>query len=152
MIDFARAFDTVNHAILVPKLDKLNIPLFIKNWIILFLSNRTQVCKTNGVISLRLPVNLSVVQGSGIGPSLYIIQESDLRTLSLSNLLMKYADDTNLLVPCCTDVKIDQEFLNVQDWVKRNKMMLNSRQKLRKSFLDGPVRDAHLSYHPCYHL
>ena len=89
MIDFARAFDTVNHAILVPKLDKLNIPPFIKNWIILFLSNRTQVCKTNGVISSRLPVNLSIVQGSGIGPSLYIIQESDLRTLSLSNLLMK---------------------------------------------------------------
>ena len=45
--------------------------------------------------------------------------------MSLSNLLMKYADDTNLLVPCCTDVEIDQEFLNVQDWAKRNKMTLN---------------------------
>jgi len=39
------------------------------------------------------------MQGSGIGDMLFIIMASDLRTLSDMNVLMKYADDTNLLVP-----------------------------------------------------
>ena len=43
----------------------------------------------------------STVQGSGIGPSLWIIMESDLRPLSAVNVLVKYADDTNLLVSMC---------------------------------------------------
>ena len=45
------------------------------------------------------PINKGIVQGSGIGPSLYIVMESDLKALSAINILFKYADDTNLLVP-----------------------------------------------------
>jgi len=42
---------------------------------------------------------MSIVQGSEIGPSLYVIMESDLHPKSSNNKLLKYADDTNLLVP-----------------------------------------------------
>ena len=125
MIDFSKAFDTINHAVLMSKIAKLNIPPYINNWIISFLTNRSQVCKLEGALSSSLPVNLSIVQGSGIGPTLYCIQESDLRALSLINLLMKYADDTNLLVPCNTDVQIDAEFDNIQTWAVANKMTIN---------------------------
>ena len=44
-------------------------------------------------------LNKGIVQGSGIGPTLYIVMESDLKALSAINILSKYADDTNLLVP-----------------------------------------------------
>ena len=40
-----------------------------------------------------------VVQGSGVGPTFYLVMESDLKPLSSANLLCKFADDTNLLVP-----------------------------------------------------
>ena len=111
---------------LLSKLDKLNPPPNVKNWIISFLSDRTQMCKVNGVLSTWLRVNLSIVQGSGIGPTLYVIQESDLKTLSVINILMKYADDTNLLAPSCTDVSLEEEYLNVKRWAATNKMIINS--------------------------
>ena len=98
MIDFSRAFDTVDHPILLAKLSRLNLPVFALNWIISFLTRRTQVVKINGVVSSPLSNNTSIIQGSGVGPSFYIVMESDLRTLSRSNVLCKYADDTNLLV------------------------------------------------------
>ena len=50
-------------------------------------------------MSTPKPINLGIVQGSGVGPTLYIVMESDLKTLSDINSIFKYADDTNLLVP-----------------------------------------------------
>ena len=117
------------------------------NWIISFLSGRSQSCKINGILSPWLRVNLGIVQGSGIGPTLYIIQESDLKTLSEVNILMKYADDTNLLVPSGTDVILEEEYLNVKRWAEVNKMLLNAaktkeivfrRPNLRSSSFDLP--------------
>jgi len=46
-----------------------------------------------------LSINLSIVQDSGIGPTFYIILESDLKPVSNVNIVFKFADDTNLLVP-----------------------------------------------------
>ena len=42
-------------------------------------------------------------QGSGVGPTFYVVMESDLKPLSSMNLLCKFADDTNLLVPANSD-------------------------------------------------
>jgi len=98
LIDFSRAFDTVDHPILLAKLSHLNLPTFALNWIISFLTGRTQVVKINGVVSSPLFINTSIIQGYGVGPSFYIAMESYLRTLSRSNVLCKYADDSNLVV------------------------------------------------------
>ena len=51
------------------------------------------------MLSSSSSINQSIVQGSGVGPILYIIMKSDLVPLSDSNQLFKYADDTTLLVP-----------------------------------------------------
>ena len=58
----------------------------------------------------------------------YIIMEGDLKALSNTNLLFKYADDTNLLVPDITDVDINDEFYNVLKWAKDNRMIVNLRK------------------------
>jgi len=55
-------------------------------------------------------VGLSIVQGSGIGPTLYLVMKSDLRTISELNDIFKYADDTTLLVPEHIDVDLNSEF------------------------------------------
>ena len=52
----------------------------------------------------------SIVQGSGIGPFLYIIFVSDLKLLPQRNQLCKYADDTTLIIPQNTNVSVNDEF------------------------------------------
>ena len=69
---------------LLSKLDKLDLRPNVENWIIYFISDRTQICKINGVLSTWLQVNLSIVQGSGIGPTLYPRERP--KTLSFTNV------------------------------------------------------------------
>jgi hypothetical protein len=56
---------------------------------------------------------------------MYIVQESDLRLISLVNILFKYADDTNVLVPEITDVCLADELKNIKKWASHNKMIIN---------------------------
>ena len=71
MIDFSKAFDTVDHVILLSKLVQLKLPGSVINWICSFLSGRGQQCKVNGALSESASIGLSIVQGYGIGPTLY---------------------------------------------------------------------------------
>ena len=64
-----------------------------------FLTGRTQQVKYATKLSAFQPINIGIVQGSGLGPTLFIVMESDLKTISKINILLKYADDNNLLVP-----------------------------------------------------
>ena len=75
LVDFAKAFDVVDHLVLVEKISKLKLPEWVLNWLISFLVGRNHTTKTAGVKSRPLPINLSIVQGSGIGPTLYTILE-----------------------------------------------------------------------------
>ena len=56
---------------------------------------------------------------------LYAAMENDLRTPSIMNVLVKYADDTNLVVPSDSDIDLVEEFNNVKEWAEENKMILN---------------------------
>ena len=95
------------------------------NLLISYLTGRTQIVKCNGSISLPASINTSIVQGSGIGPMLYAIMESNLHTISLMNILIKYADDTNLLVPSDSDIGLAEEFNHVKHWPDENRMVIN---------------------------
>jgi len=83
MIDFSKAFDRVNHAILYSKLAGPGVPDHVISWIHSFLTNHTQVVSYNGKVSFPVYINTGIVQGSGIGPMLYTVMESDLCTLLL---------------------------------------------------------------------
>jgi len=100
VIDFSRAFDVINHVILLDKLSELNLPDYNVNWIVSFLTDRTQSVKVGDKISCQRFINRGIVQGSGVGPTFYVVMESDLKPLSSMNLLCKFADDTNLLWIC----------------------------------------------------
>ena len=88
--------------------------LRLVSWIYSFLTGLTQVVKCSDKVSLPAYFNTSIVQGSGIGPMLYAVMESDLRTLSPKNIVEKYADDTNVLVPADSDIGLLQEFNHVR--------------------------------------
>jgi len=126
LTDFSNAFDIVKHTIILSKLSALDLLSSVLNWIIAFLTDRAQECKTtDGRFSAMNPITCSIIQGSDIGPTLWIVMASDLRCISDMNLLFKYADDTNLLVPENTNVDLVDEFSNIQEWADSNGMVIN---------------------------
>jgi len=84
-----------------------------------------QRCKVQETLLKPIGINLSIVQGSGIGPSLYMNMESDLHPKSRDNKLLKYANDTNLLVHETTNCTLTEEFEHIKDWAIVNKTVVN---------------------------
>jgi len=113
LLDFSKAFDTVDHLILLNKLHSYHLPGNILSWIVSFLTDRLQCTKVNGILSALECINRSIVQGSGIGPNTFSIYVADLKALGVTNTLCKYADDTTLLVPEICDVSIEDELENI---------------------------------------
>jgi len=81
LIDYSKAFDTINHEILYAKLRMLTIPQLIMQWIMNFLTGRTQAVVTEGTTSNWLPISCSIVQGSGLGPMLFVVYAMDLKPI-----------------------------------------------------------------------
>jgi hypothetical protein len=77
------------------------------------------------------------VQGSGIEPSLNLVMESDLKSLSDYNHLFKFADDTNFLVPEHTNMSMADEFKNKTALSKEYKMIINY-SKTKKTVFHRP--------------
>jgi hypothetical protein len=124
-IDYSKAFDVINHNILIGKLKTLPLPNTILKWIISFLTNRTQAVKINGSLSQFENITQSIIQGSGLGPYLFIIFASDLHPINTCNILSKYADDMTLLSPSGAVITIEEEFDNVINWAAKNKLKIN---------------------------
>ena len=93
LIDFSKAFDTVDHVILARKLFCLEKPVFIIQWITSFLTDHNQATKLGFHLFCTLPINRSIIQGSGVGPALFIMFAHDLKPLDILNFPIKYADD-----------------------------------------------------------
>ena len=70
-------------------------------------------------------VYASFVQGSVTGPTSYVINISDLKAIILSNILLKYADDIDLVIPPTNADTIDTELLGVEAWALQNNLVLN---------------------------
>lgn len=142
-LDFSRAFDTVRHSTLVEKLSALELQDHIFNWIVNFLSGRQHVTRFKGQTSKPAYINASVVQGSGLGPSTYDISASDLHPVNTSNKMLKYADDTYLLVGSRARNTISEELNNVTRWAALNNLKLNSTKSremivTRRGWVDLP--------------
>ena len=91
-IDLSKAFDSVNHSILLTKLEQYGIP---SNWFRSYLSNRSQ--QVRGSSLPALPLSHGVPQGSIVGPILFLIFVNDLSCFLPHGRLISYADDTQIL-------------------------------------------------------
>ena len=114
-IDFKRAFDLVPHDLLLHKLSSYNIRGNLLRWIDRFLSNRTQATLVNGSISSFQPVSSGVVQGSCLGPLLFLIYINDITDHTTQPVTSKlYADDLKLYsaISTSTDIQTFQDTLD----------------------------------------
>jgi hypothetical protein len=128
-LDLSKAFDTINHQLLLIKLKFYNFDDSTIALIENYLSNRTMIVKLNGSLSKSAKLEIGVPQGSVLGPLLFIIFINDLIYLQLQSKLIMFADDTTTLLSslCIQDLtsKISIDLALIHEWLNHNHLILN---------------------------
>ena len=126
-LDLSKAFDTLDHSILISKLEHYKIKNNCLNWFRSYLSNRNQYVQYDNVHSSNYKINIGVPQGSILGPLLFIIYINDLHNASDFFNFILYADDTTLLYPLKYNnaSRINTELTKISDWLSVNKLSVN---------------------------
>lgn len=95
VLDFSKAFGKVSHPKLIFKLHNLSVSTQIINWIAQWLTDRTLVVVVNGTKSSQVPTLSGILQGSVLGPLLFVIFIIDI-DLNIKNQIQLFVDDTLL--------------------------------------------------------
>ena len=127
--DFSKAFDTVDHEILLAKLQYYGIRGIASKWFTSYLGNRKQFVTYNGVKSKTPLIRCGVSQGSIKGPLLFLIYINDLANVCKYAMPILFADDSNLILNgnSLKDIeqKINSELAEIAERPKVNKLTLN---------------------------
>ena len=128
-VDFQKAFDTVNHDILLKKLEHYGFRGVINNWFCSYLTDRKQKVIINGFESESKNIFHGVPQGSVLGPILFLIYINDLHKCIKYSTTYHFADDTNLLHISkdykTLQRKINYDLFSLHKWLTANKISLN---------------------------
>ena len=128
-LDFSKAFDTVDHKILLSKLSHYGIRGVAHSWFTSYLSNRKQYVTYNGTSSATRNIIYGVPQGSILGPLLFLIYINDLCDVCKYTTPILFADDTNLFCNGsdleALETNINQELTKISKWLKTKKISLN---------------------------
>jgi hypothetical protein len=128
-LDLKKAFDVCSHDILLKKLRRMGIRGKTHEWFVNYLAGRSQCVEVGGSLSAALDINISVIQGSILGPILFLCYINDFwRATSLFSLL--FADDTSCLAKG-KNLRTLTEYVNVElqkvaNWFRSNKMAVNA--------------------------
>ena len=128
-IDLKKAFDTVNHRILIEKMQRYGIRGHILDWFKSYLNNRKQFTHINPTNSDLNSISCGVPQGSILGPLLFILYINDISNISHLMHTIPFADDTTILIKSDTAstaiISMNRELEKLSIWLTANKLSLN---------------------------
>ena len=129
LIDFSKAFDMVEHSILLKKLEHYGIRGKASQWITLYLQNIMQFVSIDGTDSKTRQMQYGVPQGSILGSLLFIININDIPNVSQITKFILYVDDANIIITENNITEVDAQlrdlFKILLKWVDSNGPRLN---------------------------
>lgn len=127
--DFEKAFDRVNHKLLIHKLTKIGFDHPLLSWLDSFLSERTQYVKLKNFISSPISVTSGVPQGDHLSPLLFNLFINDaVSSITHSNILL-FADDAKIFKSIATSedcILLQNDLISFNDWCTLNELTLNT--------------------------
>lgn len=135
--DFSKAFDVVDHNILLNKLAYLGIHGSLLRWIASYLNNRSQLVALCGYKSKQLPISSGIAQGSHLGPLLFAIFINNIPVVITYSKSLLYADDLKVYKEIkrpedCHQLQTDINSL--ANWCEANNMTLNTSKCFQINF------------------
>ena len=128
-MDLSKAFDTIDHNILLSKLSFYGVRGCACKWFSSYLAERQQYTVVNKLSSVRRVITHGVPQGSILGPLLFLVYINDLHNSSSLLSFLSFADDTTIIYSDSTSQSLTQtlnsELIKVSSWFKSNKLSLN---------------------------
>ena len=133
-LDLSKAFDTLNHSVLLSKMERYGIRGLVNEWFSSYLTNRSLVAKvpvSNNRITYsdKFDITYGTEPGSYLGPLLFIIFCNDIHLLPLYGHLILFADDTTLINSQKTDgllhFTMEHDSHILSEWFKVNQLSLN---------------------------
>ena len=132
-IDLSKAFDTLNHEILLNKLQFYGVRGLTFKWFESYVNNRQQCVVYNNVYSNYKIIDCGVPQGSILGPLLFILYINDIVTCSDILNFILFADDINIFYShkdaLTLITTVNTELIKLSDWLRGNKLLLNVLKK-----------------------
>ena len=129
-VDFTKVSDTVNHNILPNKLAHYGVTGIENNWFKTYLTNREQHVTVSGQASENALIAFEVLQGSVLGPLLFLIYFNDLNQAIKSSRVHHFATNTNLILEVNSLKKINKhikyDLKVLTTWLKANRISLNT--------------------------
>ena len=129
--DLSKAFDSLEHSILLDKLYNYGIRGIMLNWFSSYLADRSQYVCVNETSSPLKPINFGVPQGSVLGPLLFLLFINDIGNIpDIDGRPKLFADDTNLFISSSSlstlEIKTQNSINAVSNWMLANRLTLNS--------------------------
>lgn len=132
-LDLKKAFDTVDHRLLLNKLVRIGLGRDSVGWFKSYLKDRTQRVKYSNVLSNIGRVTCGVPQGSILGPLLFILFVNDFPLCLQSASASLYADDTAIVLTRKSDIELqaclETEMGRAATWMRQNRLTLNTKKK-----------------------